>query len=162
MNILSMLFQLPVRLLALIFSASSLLFTPSAIAQNDEIPAGIQADEIQWFTPPAGFAQGAEGAMLAGPPNKEGSLYTIRVRLEKGGIINPHRHPDKRQITILRGTLYAGRGSKIAEPYTTQYTPGSFFVVPADYVHFSWAKDGDVVYQETGIGPTANELVESE
>ena len=104
----------------------------------------------------------AEGAMLAGPPNKEGSLYTIRVRLLKGGVINPHRHPDKRQITVMKGSLYAGRGTKIAEPYATKYTEGSFFVIPANYVHFTWAKDEDVIYQESGIGPTANELVTEE
>ena len=100
--------------------------------------------------------------MLAGPPNAEGALYTIRVRLIEGGIINPHRHPDTRQITVLEGTLYAGQGSKVGPSHTTPYTAGSFFVIPAKAVHFSWAREGEVIYQETGIGPTANELIDTE
>jgi len=36
---------------------------------------------------------------------------------------------------------------------------GSFMIVPAGEAHWSWAKNGDVVYQETGTGPTATNLI---
>ena len=36
---------------------------------------------------------------------------------------------------------------------------GSFMIVPAGEAHWSWAKNGDVVYQETGNGPTATNLI---
>jgi hypothetical protein len=37
-----------------------------------------------------------------------------------------------------------------------RFPAGSFFVVPAGHVHYSRAKDGEVTYQESGIGPTSN------
>ena len=77
---------------------------------------------------------------------------------KKDGIILPHYHQDTRYVTVLRGTLFAGSGPDVNEANAKAYDEGSFFVVPAGDVHFSWAKDGDVEYQESGIGPTSNEL----
>ena len=142
--------------------ATATFFSTPTISQDNEIPVGIQPDEIEWFSPPPAFAQDTVGALLSGPPSVEGGLYTIRVKMKKGGMIQPHRHPDKRYITVLSGVLYAGRGTKIDEAFVTQYPAGSFFTIPAQYVHFTWAKEGEVVYQESGIGPTANELVTEE
>ena len=31
--------------------------------------------------------------------------------------------------------------------------------VPAGHVHYSWAKEGEVTYQESGIGPTSSAYV---
>jgi hypothetical protein len=32
--------------------------------------------------------------------------------------------------------------------------PGSFFTEPAGRAHFAWPRDGDVVVQVSGIGPS--------
>ncbi len=47
----------------------------------------------------------------------------------------------------------------MAEDKATRYPPGSYVVIPAGAVHFAWAKEGEVVYQESGIGPTGNMFV---
>jgi len=31
---------------------------------------------------------------------------------------------------------------------------GAVYVAPANVSHYIWAKDGNVEYQETGVGPT--------
>src|SRR3954469_12160577 len=47
-----------------------------------------------------------ESAQLSGPQDEKGAFYTSRLRLEKGGQVAPHTHPDARYTTVLSGTLY--------------------------------------------------------
>ena len=114
-------------------------------------------DQLKWRPLPPALSTTAIAALLAGQPSQQG-LYILRVKLEKDGIIEPHFHRDARHVTVLRGTLYAGSGADMSEDNATAYSAGEFFIIPAGDVHFSWAKDGDVVYQESGMGPTSNEL----
>lgn len=107
---------------------------------------------------PIPFAPGAEAAYMASDGNKP-EMYTLRVHLKPDAKIPPHTHPDGRMITILSGELIAGKGDKLEESGGVLLTPGSFFVVPAGAPHWSWAKNGDAVYQETGTGPTATNLI---
>ena len=39
------------------------------------------------------------------------------------------------------GEVYAGMGDTVNEATSKRYTAGTFFVVPAGHVHYSWAKD---------------------
>jgi quercetin dioxygenase-like cupin family protein len=71
-------------------------------------------------------------------------------------MVTPHTHPDARHVTVLAGEVYAGTGDTVNEATSKRFPAGSFFVVPAGTVHYSWAKDGEVTYQESGIGPTSN------
>ena len=75
--------------------------------------------------------------------------------LAKGGKIPPHTHPDKRYSTVLKGNLYVGFGSEADEAKVFVVPEGGVYVAPAKVPHYLWAKDGDVVYQEAGTGPTA-------
>jgi quercetin dioxygenase-like cupin family protein len=68
----------------------------------------------------------------------------------------PHTHPDARYVTVLSGGVYAGMGDTVNEATSKRYPAGSFFIVPAGRVHYSWTKDGEVTYQESGIEPTSN------
>ena len=36
---------------------------------------------------------------------------------------------------------------------------GALYVAPANVPHSLWARDGDVIYQEAGVGPTANTIL---
>ncbi len=67
----------------------------------------------------------------------------------------PHSHPDARQTTVLRGTLYVGFGDAFDERAVVAVPAEGVYVVPAGVAHYVWAKDADVMYQETGVGPTA-------
>lgn len=122
----------------------------SAVAQSG---AGLQAVEVKYAPNPFG-----EGAILSGPLDKP-VLYTQRVHLKAGGVVPPHTHPDTRYTTVLSGTLYVCTGDQVAADKVKAFPAGSFIITPANVVHCSWAKDGDVVYQESGIGPTATNLL---
>jgi quercetin dioxygenase-like cupin family protein len=125
-----------------------------AVAQTaitQKLPADIKFN-------PVPFAPGAEVGFLASDGNKP-EMYTLRVRLAKDAKIPPHTHPDSRMVTILSGELFAGIGPTFDPEHGTLLPEGSFMVIPAGEVHWSWAKNGDVVYQETGNGPTTTNLI---
>ncbi len=107
---------------------------------------------------PIPIAPGGEAGYLASDGNKA-EMYTLRVRLAKDAKIPPHTHPDTRMVTVLSGELFAGIGSTPDSEHGTLLPAGSFMIVPAGEAHWSWAKSGEVVYQETGTGPTATNLI---
>lgn len=143
----------PTHLVAvLVASVSSCV----AHAQSDGSQAvEIFPDQIKWGPP---LPTGGQAAVLSGPLDKP-VLYVQRVRLPQGGMVPPHTHPDTRYVTVLSGELYAGRSETMEAEKTTQYPAGSYLVVPAGTVHYSWARNGEVVYQESGIGPTATNFL---
>ena len=110
-------------------------------------------DQIKWASAPPGVTKDAQAAVLAGPLDKP-VPYTQRVRLAPGGMIAPHTHPDVRQTTVLSGVLTVGLGDALDAAKETHYPAGSFVVMPAGQAHYSLAKNGEVVYQESGYGPT--------
>jgi quercetin dioxygenase-like cupin family protein len=130
----------------------------SVAVYAQEASVQLLPEQIKWAALPADVAPGAESMVLVGPLDKP-VHYTIRVHLNKGGMVTPHTHPDNRYVTVLTGELYAGMGDTVNEATSRRFPAGSFFVVPAGHVHYSWAKDSEVTYQESGIGPTSNTFV---
>jgi quercetin dioxygenase-like cupin family protein len=87
-------------------------------------------------------------------PTKPG-LYVIRIKLAAGLKVMPHFHPDEwRTAAVLSGTVYFGFGAKWDETKLKAYRAGTFFTEPKAIAHFAWAKDGEVIIQFTGMGPT--------
>jgi quercetin dioxygenase-like cupin family protein len=141
-------------------NSSQLAVLAAALAALATLPGAqaatggaVQSVAINYTPNPFG-----EGVILAGPLDKP-VFYTQRVHLKKGGLVPPHTHPDTRYTTVLSGTLYVCTGDKVSPDAVTAFPAGSFIITPANVVHCSWAKDGDVVYQESGIGPTATNLL---
>jgi Cupin domain len=95
------------------------------------------------------FAWAPRGEQRPGP-------YILHVKLATGGRISPHTHPDERNSTVLEGTLYVGFGENFDESKVFAIPAGAVYVTPADVPHYVWAKDGDVIYQEAGVGPAGN------
>ncbi|MBP7149731.1 MAG: cupin domain-containing protein, partial [Acidobacteria bacterium] len=62
--------------------------------------------------------------------------------------------PDERNTTVISGTVYVGFGESFDETKIVAVPAGAVYVAPAGVPHYLWAKDGDVVYQEAGVGPT--------
>jgi len=60
---------------------------------------------------------------------------------------------------VLSGTLYFGSGDKWDESKFKVYPAGTFYSVPLRAPHFSWAKDGEVIIQITGIGPSGKTFI---
>jgi quercetin dioxygenase-like cupin family protein len=107
-------------------------------------------DQIKWSPPsPAG----AQNAVLAGDPSKEG-LYVQMVKWLAGNhFSHPHFHPHDRFITVLKGTWWVGTGRKFDPASTVPMPAGTFVVHYGQHVHFDGAKDEDAVLLIVGEGP---------
>ena len=55
---------------------------------------------------------------------------------------------------MLSGTLYVGFGETFDETKVVAIPSGAVYVAPAEVTHYIWAKEGEVWYQEMGMGPT--------
>ena len=90
--------------------------------------------------------------MLYGDPRDLGCTSTAKLALGSKNV--PHWHPEERTVVILSGTLYYGLGEHWDESKLIALPAGTFFSEPPKLPHFAWAKDGDVILQVTGTGPT--------
>jgi len=131
------------------------LLAVPALAQAP-VPQPVFPESVEWFSPP--FIPGLKAAWLVGG-EKELGLYALRVQLAAGTKIPPHTHPDARYSVVLAGTLYVGFGTTVDESAMVAVPAGAVYVAPAHQPHYLWARDGDVVYQESGFGPTGTEPV---
>jgi quercetin dioxygenase-like cupin family protein len=119
-------------------------------------PAPVLPEQLRWLSPPGNPA--VQGAWVLGAEEKPGP-YLLRVKLAAGAKMPPHTHPDERNTTVLSGTLSAGFGATFDASTVVAVPAGGVYVAPANVPHYVWAKDGAVVYQESGVGPTATVAV---
>jgi quercetin dioxygenase-like cupin family protein len=90
-------------------------------------------------------------AVVAGDPSKPGP-FVIRAKLPDGYKVPSHSHPDDENVTVLSGTLMAGKGDKLGADSAVALPTGSFVRMPKGMHHFVWAK-GETVIQIHGTGP---------
>lgn len=128
---------------------ASVVLTGAAAA--GDAPAPILPESLRWVAPPN--VPGLQVAWVLGAEQAPGP-YLLRVRLARGARIAPHTHPDERNTTVISGTVYVGFGESFDETKIVAVPAGAVYVAPAGVPHYLWAKDGDVVYQEAGVGPT--------
>jgi quercetin dioxygenase-like cupin family protein len=119
-------------------------------------PKPVLPESFRWFSPPGN--SGLKAAWVVGAEQESG-LYALRVMLDRGTRIAPHAHPDLRYSTVLSGTLYVGFGGTVDESAMVAVPAGGVYVAPANQPHYLWARDGEVVYQESGKGPTGTVAV---
>jgi quercetin dioxygenase-like cupin family protein len=113
-------------------------------------------NEIEFKAP---VSPGAQQATLYGDPTKPG-VYVQRTKFPTGLKVMPHWHPDEwRTAVVLSGTLYFGVGDQWDESKLKPYPTGTFYSEPPKTPHFLWAKDGEVIIQTTGMGPTATNMI---
>jgi quercetin dioxygenase-like cupin family protein len=129
---------------------------PDPVVAQSNAPTPILADNLRWVSPPNNPA--LQGVWLLGAEQKP-ELYILRVKLAAGGRIPPHTHPDERNSTVLSGTIYVGFGETFDETKVVAIPAGAVYVAPANIPHYVWAKDGDAVYQEAGVGPTGTSFI---
>ena len=109
-------------------------------------------DQIEWKAP--AVSPGPSTAVLFGDPSKSG-VYVTRVKFPAGFKLMPHTHPDEwRTVVVLSGTIYFGLGDKWDESQLKSRPAGTFFSEAKGAPHFVWAKDGEVIIQVTGMGPS--------
>ena len=128
----------------------------AAVGVAHATPESVRPESFEWFSPPGN--PGLEAAWVVGAEREPG-LYAQRVRLAAGARIAPHTHPDTRYSTVPSGTLYVGFGSTVDDAAMVAVPAGAVYVAPANQPHYLWARDGEVVYQESGMGPTGTVAV---
>jgi hypothetical protein len=112
--------------------------------------------DIEFNGPVAGAPQ---TVVLYGDPTKPG-LFVTRVKFSAGWKDMPHWHPDEvRTVVVLSDTFYFASGEKWDETKFKAYPVGTFYSEPSKSVHYIWAKDGEVIIQVTGIGPSGKTFV---
>ena len=133
-----------------------LLLIAGIAAGQGSAPQPILPEQLQWATPPG--LPDVKGAWVLGAEKTSGT-YVQRVRLGKNGRIPPHTHPDTRYSTVLSGTLHIAFGTRVDTADYVAVPAGGVYVAPAGVPHHLWARDGEVIYQEAGTGPTATVIL---
>lgn len=132
-------------------AAATLSGAPARAAALDTAAVSyLLPDQIKW-SPPS--PTGAQNAVLAGDPSKEG-LYVQMVKWLAGNhFSHPHFHPHDRFITVLKGTWWVGAGTKFDPSATVPMPAGTFVTHFGKHVHFDGAKEEDAVLMIVGEGP---------
>ena len=107
---------------------------------------------------PSPTGGGVLSASAVGNPAQAGAVYAVHVKYPAGAKSFPHTYPDQRVFTVISGTFYAGTGAEFDEKALVALKPGTLMIMPANVVHYAWAKDGDVIVQEIGVGPSGTKL----
>jgi hypothetical protein len=127
-----------------------------AYAQGTDMSVLKLPQDIEFKGPLTGAPQ---TAVLYGDPTKPG-VFVTRVKFSAGWKDMPHWHPDEvRTVAVLSGTFYFASGEKWDESKFKAYPPGTFYSEPSKAPHYTWAKDGEVVIQVTGVGPSGKTFI---
>src|SRR5688572_3934598 len=121
-------------------------------------PMPILPDTFAWRA--VSHTPGASAITLLGD-GREAGMYVFRVRFAQGTKGAPHTHPDERFTLVVSGILYVGFGESFDESLMVPVRQGSVYVAPAGRAHYLWARDGEVVIQESGVKPTATAFVKA-
>ena len=123
----------------------------AATATAEATHVAIAAEDVTWGPAPPSLPAGAEVAVLAGDPTKEGP-FVMRARLPDGYRIAPHWHPAVENVTVISGTFGIGTGETFDPAGGKELGPGGLFVMQPETAHFAWAS-GETVIQVHSIGP---------
>lgn len=108
------------------------------------------SENIKWM-PNKAVPHGMQLVLLYGDPQQPGP-YMFRAKMPSGYKLPPHRHPDERTVTVLKGTYWSGVGERYNPMVMKEFQAGAFYVTKANVPHYSWART-EVFIQETGTGP---------
>jgi quercetin dioxygenase-like cupin family protein len=145
------------RLRRVACAAALALFITAASTPSEALePARLTPEELKWVLMPTGNYR-----VNFGGDEKTPGMYAYRVRFPSGFRNQPHFHPDDRVVTVISGTLHVGYGEQFDESKMKALHAGSIWTEPAKEPHFVWAKDGEVVIQVIGNGPSATVPVQS-
>ena len=135
---------------------SALLAATAAYSQSADTKVLKLPQDIEFKGPLGGAPQ---TAILYGDPTKPG-VFVTRVKFSPGWKDMPHWHPDEvRTVAVLSGTFYFGSGETWNENNFKAYPAGTFYSEPTKAAHYTWAKDGEVIIQVTGVGPTGKTFI---
>ena len=111
----------------------------------------IDPASIKWVAAPPALPKGAQVAVLAGNPAKEGP-FVMRLKVPSGYKVPAHTHPADENLTVLSGTLNTGMGDKLDLKKGEAVKAGGYVRMPKGMHHYAWAS-GETVIQLNGVGP---------
>ena len=119
----------------------------------------LKPEDIQWTQRRS--APDVFFAAIYGEQSQPGP-YAFRIRAQAGHSLPPHTHPDERTITVLSGTYWAGVGASYDESALVPYPAGTFYVIPAGVPHYAAVLQGEVLFQEAGVGPSRFDVINAQ
>lgn len=126
------------------------LLSTATMADEQIVMPSVSLGQEKWIVNPT-VPPTMQFMMLYGAPNQPGP-FIFRAKFPPGYRLPPHKHPDARTVTVLKGTYYSAIGDSFDETKLQAFPAGTFYSTPADTPHFSATKD-EVVIQESGMGP---------
>ena len=140
-------------------SALLAIFITGQIVEAKPNPTQIQTilpEDVRWEDNLS--LEGIQTATVIGNPGNA-ELYVLLSKMSEGAILPTHTHPDDRITTVLSGVMYYGAGE--FNPETAKsYPAGSIVYTPAKTPHYMYAKDGETIMQQTGVGATEIDFLE--
>jgi len=112
-------------------------------------------NSLEWVVPKA-IPAGTKMIMVYGNPGEPGP-YIFRVRFPAGYKLPPHRHADRRQVTVLEGNYWSAAGEIFEQDKLKRFGPRDYYITEGNMPHFAWAET-DVLIQEAGVGPISNPI----
>ena len=123
----------------------------NCFAEEQSLMPGVPLGEEKWMVNPT-VPPTMQFMMIYGAPNKPGP-FIFRAKFPPGYKLPPHKHPDARTVTVLKGTYYSAIGDTFDESKLQAFPVGTFYFSPANTGHFSATKNEEVIIQESGEGP---------
>lgn len=123
----------------------------AATATAEATHVAVAPEDVVWGPAPDVLPAGAQVAVLAGDPSKEGP-FVIRIKAPDGYRVAPHSHPAVESVTVISGTFGIGMGETFDPSVGREIGPGGLFVMQPETNHFAWVK-GETVVQVHADGP---------
>ena len=127
------------------------LLSAACLAEEQVLMPSVPLGEEKWMVNPT-VPPTMQFMMIYGAPNKPGP-FIFRAKFPPGYKLPPHKHPDVRTVTVLKGTYYSAIGDTFDESKLQAFPVGTLYITPANTDHFSATKDEEVIIQESGEGP---------
>src|SRR5262249_49337118 len=113
----------------------------------------VQPNTLKWGPAPPGLPPGAQVAVVASDPGKEGR-YVVGANLPADYRFMRHTHPTAENVTMLSGTFHIAMGDKFNLKKGEVAKAGGFFIADRDMPDFGWTTSPTVI-QIQGMGPFA-------
>lgn len=134
-----------------LLGALLLSITPALVAAPPPGALQWQASALVWRPAPPSLPAGTESTVLEGDPRQPG-LFTMRLRVPAGARLAPHTHPRHERVTVLRGSVSVGFGTRFDATQLRTFHAGDYYVNPPDTAHFvTFPEDAEI--QITCEGP---------
>lgn len=97
--------------------------------------------------------------LVYGDPAKMGP-YIMRMRLAANQTARPHYDDQDRFITVLKGTVWIGKGEVFAPDKLLPIREGGVMYLPANTKYFQVAGEEGAIVQISGVGPVKSTHIE--